>query len=258
MKLDQLVAECWRMYDEAKNIDFVVKPSIPILFFGDSDRYSHSKIRVVTVGLNPSKSEFPDGNRFQRFPDAQGIYPEILNEKHIEKYLSALNNYFRRRPYGQWFDSYEPVLNGLGSSYYDANESTALHTDLCSPLATNPTWKGLTYHQQESLEYEGIKLWRNLLSILRPDLVVVSIANKHLEKMKIVERWKNIFIVKRKNPYTAKSSKLNIDDKATATIIFGKAAQTPFGTLSYDDKRRMGSLIASMLRARASATTIIR
>lgn len=107
------------MYDEAKNGDFIVEPSVPILFFGDSNRYSRSKIRVVTVGLNPSKSEFPDDDRFRRFPEAQGTYPEILKGKHVEKYLSALNNYFKKRPYGQWFGSLEPVLNGLGSSYYD-------------------------------------------------------------------------------------------------------------------------------------------
>jgi hypothetical protein len=231
------------MYDEAKNRDFIVEPSIPILFFGDSERYSRSKVRVVTVGLNPSKSEFPDKDGFRRFPDVQSIYPEILNGKHIDKYLSALNNYFKRRPYGQWFGSYEPLLNGLGSSYYDEYESTALHTDFCSPLATNPTWTRLTYHQQESLEYEGVKLWRNLLSILHPNLVIVSIASKHLEKMEISEEWKAIYTVRRENPYIVRSSKMVIDNKATATIIFGKAANTPFGTVSYEDKRRIGSLI---------------
>jgi hypothetical protein len=73
--------------------------------------------------------------------------------------------------------------------------------------------------------------------------VIVSIASKHLEKMEISEEWKAIYTVRRENPYIVRSSKMVIDNKATATIIFGKAANTPFGTVSYEDKRRIGSLI---------------
>jgi hypothetical protein len=36
----------------------------PILWFGDSVAYSNSDVRVVTVGLNPSRVEFPEGDRF--------------------------------------------------------------------------------------------------------------------------------------------------------------------------------------------------
>lgn len=101
----------------------------------------------------------------------------------------------------------------------------------------------MTYNQQQSLENEGIKLWRSLLNVLHPDLVIVSIARKHLEKLEITEKWKALYTVERNNPYTVESSKLSIDDKTTATIIFGKAANTPFGTVSYYDRRKIGSLI---------------
>ena len=53
-----------------------VHPSIPILFFGDLKAYCESDLRVVTVGLNPSRWEFPkfpDTSPFCRFPLADGI-----------------------------------------------------------------------------------------------------------------------------------------------------------------------------------------
>ena len=37
------------------NQSFVVQASIPILYFGDCEAYYQSPIKVVTVGLNPSR-----------------------------------------------------------------------------------------------------------------------------------------------------------------------------------------------------------
>lgn len=35
----------------------ITYPSIPVLFFGNLDQYEKSKLRIITVGLNPSKEE---------------------------------------------------------------------------------------------------------------------------------------------------------------------------------------------------------
>ncbi len=58
--MDALIIDAWNEYYSFQQHDFVVKPSVPILFFGESNRYRQSKLRVITVGLNPSKSEFYD------------------------------------------------------------------------------------------------------------------------------------------------------------------------------------------------------
>src|SRR4051812_23219231 len=71
--LRYLVDEAWREYDLHRHEEFVVKPSVPILFFGDLQRYLSSPVRIVTVGLNPSRIEFPCEARFQRFPEACGL-----------------------------------------------------------------------------------------------------------------------------------------------------------------------------------------
>lgn len=39
----------------------------------------------------------------------------------------------------------------MDASYYDHQTSTALHTDICSPIATNPTWTRLSEADQGRL-----------------------------------------------------------------------------------------------------------
>ena len=47
-------------YDNFKDYDFVVSPSLPILFFGDVAKYKKSKFRIMTAALNPSDMEFKE------------------------------------------------------------------------------------------------------------------------------------------------------------------------------------------------------
>ena len=67
------------------------------------------------------------------------------------------------------------MLNGAGSSYYGGFEtSTPLHTDICSPVATDPKWTDLDKSTQEALQKDGVPLWHLLLKAIRPDVVVLS------------------------------------------------------------------------------------
>ena len=131
--LDQAVTQSWRAFDRAARMPVRVTPAAPILFFGDHGAYRASPLRVLTVGLNPSLHEFPVGQPFRRFPlvDGRGREPG--------RYLDAMSSYFRTDPFRAWFSALEPLLNGSGASYYAAETSTALHTDICSPVATRPT-----------------------------------------------------------------------------------------------------------------------
>ena len=56
-----LAAASWELYREAVELGIgaLVRPSIPVLFFGDDERYVSSALKVITVGLNPSRLEFP-------------------------------------------------------------------------------------------------------------------------------------------------------------------------------------------------------
>ena len=153
----------WRAFKRADRLSARVDLAIPILFFGDLDRYLASALRVLTVGLNPSLQEFPEDSPFRRFPYAKGAVLDGL-----DNYLKALSAYFRTDPYSTWFNAFEHLLGGLGASYYNGKPSTALHTDICSPVAIDPTWSDLGHITQNILEEDGGPLWHDLMSVLRP------------------------------------------------------------------------------------------
>ena len=163
-RLSPSVALAWRAFDRASGLSSRVTPAAPILFFGDLDAHLTSPLRVLTVGLNPSLHEFPNDKPFLRFPLAGDC-----GDREPGHHLDAMSAYFRTQPYRSGLGAFERVLNGLGSSYYAGESaSTALHTDICSPVATNPTWNDLVSAVRSTLEEDGGPLWHTLLEVLRP------------------------------------------------------------------------------------------
>lgn len=225
--------------------NFVVNPSIPILYFGDEVAYRNSNLKVITVGKNPSLNEFLDSrinhyNINYRFPNWNGTNP-----------IRVLDEYFRQNPLRQWFSSFEPILNGKDSSYYTNSQfkNIALHTDLCSPLATDPTWSKLDINQQQLLFTQGVQIWWDLIKDLAPDIILVSIpARLFLNNISNVLGQPIHTITHladgaiRKQSYIVYRQFLNINNKLTK-IVFGQAANKPFGTITTKDKLIIGGLI---------------
>ncbi len=153
----KLIKKTIKYFRKHQNNSFIVNPSLPILYFGDLDAYLKLEIRILTVGKNPSDNEFrlkkTDSYSFCRF----SIWD-------VEKMnlIESLNPYFEKEPLKQWFSSFKPILNGLNCSYYQNEniKNIAIHTDICSPLATNPTWSKLTKDEQKILFEEGKNLER--------------------------------------------------------------------------------------------------
>ena len=248
LTMSDLIRESWRIYRQFADQPFLVKPSIPILFFGDSNQYFSSELKVTTLGLNPSRVEFPEEDRFLRFSRARRVYPRILQGAFYSEYLQALNGYFRRpanHPYERWFNSFEHLLGGLDCSYYGNAPNTALHTDLCSPLATDPTWSKLPRQAQFRLVQCGSRLWHSLIDWLSPDLIIASVARSHLGRISFpqLDDWRVVHTVERTNPYNVELTRLRIAGDKNACLVFGKAAHTPFGTVSNIDKRKIGLAI---------------
>lgn len=233
----------------------LIYPSIPILYFGDLEAYQQSKLKVVTVGLSPSHLEFPHENRFTRFKDIEKInLNDAWTEKDVYIYLNSLNNYFRNNPY-YWFNAYEPMLNGMNTSFYGKKVNTALHTDLCSPHATYPTWSKLGESEQNTLRIEGGGFWQRLVEYLEPDIMLISIARKYTNIIKFRKsKWRihsNILNKKdgtpRSKPYDIEISDCQVGKKK-GYMVFGQAAQMPFGTLSTEHKEDVGkSLFSSII-----------
>lgn len=217
----------------------VVQPAAPVLYFGDAEAFAKSRPRVVTVGLNPSNVEFPRDDPFQRFPGAQ-----TLSAGNFDSYLDSLNQYFDVVPYRAWFGTFEPLLNGMGASYYRGGDSTVLHTDLCSPVATEPTWSRLRPSFRERLIADGRPLWHDLIRILQPDLLLMSVARHHLRAItfKPVEEAREICRLDagRRSPYAVTAWRIRVAEGVEPLVVFGRAAQRPFGTVSKADKQCIG------------------
>ena len=241
-RLIPVVKEAWGAYECA---DSRVRSSMPILFFGDLDAYFKSSFRMVTVGLNPSLKEFPEGSPFKRFPACKKI-----TVADCERYLDGLCSYFSQQPYSSWFGFYDTVLGGAEASYYPGEPSTALHTDIASPVATDPTWKKLGKSERIALQEKGSAIWCRLLEVLKPQMVLLSVAREHLERIEFpaLNDWRTIHEFKckmdggrRSSPYPVCARWYEIVGDPSL-FVFGQAAQKPFGSLSDEKKRRVGEI----------------
>ena len=251
-RLSRSVALAWDAFDRASTLPSRVAPSAPILFFGDLDAYLNSPLRVVTVGLNPSLREFPEGEPFRRFPLAGDS-----SDREPGRYLDAMSAYFLTDPYRSWFSAFEPLLNGAGSSYYPGTAaSTALHTDICSPVATNPTWSQLGRAEQAALEADGGPLWHMLLKVLQPQIVALSVARKHLKRIEFASKfeWKTVHKFQktrsgapRVRPYEIRVRWYDVDGKRSL-FVFGPAFMKPLGKLPNTQKRETGAIALKKYR----------
>lgn len=251
--MQSLVDTAWRFHDETLD-PCVVRPSIPILYFGDYDRYSASPLKVITVALNPSRHEFPVHDRFVRFRPAEGIGSKPFNPAASAAYSAALNGYFRGEPYMSWFGWFEQVLLGMGASYRDGAEHSALHTDFCSPLATDPTWSKLD-GRREQMAVDGMALWHDSVELLAPDVIVISVARQYRDRIAYANplEWKPLLTIERqdpaKRPYHALMQRAALRSGKESLLVFGQAAQQPFATLTRADRQRVGRKAREVLHA---------
>ena len=248
--MESLVAQAWTAFDHVAHLPCRVTPAVPVLFFGDLAAYHASSLRVVTVALNPSHHEFPTEERFQRFPllkDNRGCEPE--------RYLEAMSAYFREDPYHQWFQSFKLLLHGMGASYYGSSVSTVLHTEICSPVATHPTWSQLDVTHRKALEKDGSPLFHSLLKELCPQIVVLSVAKDHLKRIKFAPGeprtdWTTIHAFRdkkdgsprRDGPYEIRARWYNVSQQQSL-FVFAPARTKPLADLTNSRKKEAGEFI---------------
>ena len=103
-RLARSVKLAWQVFDHASSQPSCVTPSAPILFFGDLDAYWTSPLRVLTVGLNPSRLELSDGDHLRRFPLGSNG-----DDRKPDRYLDTMSGYFGPDPYKSWVNAFEPI-----------------------------------------------------------------------------------------------------------------------------------------------------
>ena len=241
--------------------------AMPILYFGDLDGYCSSALKIVTVGLNPSQAEFPveptrrerdlTDDPWQRFPLARGCSAADPG------YPAALNAYFDTKPL-YWFDTFRTLLEGAGASFRSGVQpNTALHTDLCTPVPTTPTWSGLSDQDQRVLAQDGHGLWRDLVVRLGPDAILMSVARRHVVAAGLGDpiSWSSELVITKTSSGSARASAYHMrvtrhdfGGSCTPLVVWGQAADIPFGTVSYPDRHRIGARALDLLRQESTAT----
>ena len=140
----------------------------------------------------------------------------------------ALNEYFDVNPYNEWFKaSFSSVLKEFDASHYSGSANTALHTDIGSPFATNPTWSGLSDGVREDLEEKGSTAWHELVKILKPNVILFS-ASPSFEKKYFFNqstRWQK-HDAGSKRPLL--KSEFEISPEITSTVLFQVQGRKPF------------------------------
>lgn len=249
--LRDLLKESIKHYNEFKQHDYIPKPSLPILFFGDVEQYSKEKFRIVTAALNPSDIEFRKTKSSGSFSFFRFPYYQKDSEKTL--YI-ALRDYFKNNPYNNWFDSsYKNLLKGLGYSFYDDHLKTIIHTDIVSPLATNPTWSALSKRKKIdssifNLESIGLTLWEELIEILKPDLILVSVAKSHLEKLnlELVSEFDEITTMNNdkgiKRSYLSNLYRLTLKEHS-CYLLHAPSGRKPFRLISNIQQEKLGEKI---------------
>lgn len=205
-RLKQITEEYVSDFSQKRDLDFVVKPSIPIIWFGDIEGYLNSSKKVITVGLNPSLNEFSE-SRFH-------IGSEDFS---VEKLYCVLNDYFKVNPYRNYFNCFSKILETQIATYNFTygKKNTAIHIDMYSSIATNPTWGKLNKFKKNSINQFG--LFIKLLELLSPDVVLIS-----LEWQQVLESFQlkqNCLILKK---HSLHGPELEIYQQDKKLIVYGR------------------------------------
>ena len=169
-----------------------------------------------------------------------------------------MSAYFRTGscPYRGWFNAYEPFLNGMATSYYGGESSTGLHTDICSPVATDPTWRRLGRAQRRALEQDGVPLWHNLLSVLKPQVAVISVAKDYLTQIQFraLSDWADVHAFEETKDGSYRAQPIKVWSRwyevssGASLFVFARAAQKPLGFLGDRQKQEAGAFVLEFLR----------
>lgn len=224
-----------------KNLSkYIVENSIPVIWFGDIEKYQMSPMKIVTVGLNPSWHEFLDDNLVPLL-SARFCKVELSSyaNSEIATLYDTLNAYYDGKganPYMSYFRQYEKLLNGIKASYFgNFCQNTAVHIDAYSAMATLPRWGELDISVQEMLKARGKKLYGALVDYLDPDVILISVERQvffeihsdvTLEEISVDPKKKGVYILKC----------FRTKNERNQRIILGKNFKgTPFGGRPIDE-----------------------
>lgn len=257
-KIQQLVSlsqKCHNVFLEAQNSklgEYLIKGTLPILYFGDINAYFKSQYKIITAAINPSSAEFGVGESgtkisFKRFPLFSDIAKDsAMSDESALQYLSALNDYFKTgNDYRRWFcrTPRNNLFAPFGASYYDDLPNRAIHTDILSPFATFPKWSGIPPRIQKQFSDIGIALWHELIAILEPDIIFMSLGKKHISHTDFYKTFIDCVTYPNKKSLKIQYGYINLGAKTTHIIYESGGNVYPFDMLDNHNSAVLGAKI---------------
>ena len=122
-----------------------------------------------------------------------------------------------------------------------------LHTNICSPWATDPTWSKLPNQEKKNLmeNEHGFEQWKQLIRQLKPDIILFSIPEEYIKKLDL-ENERSVFVTISNDKKGVPRKKSVVIEKGVygrSLAIFGRTWNVPFGALGEDQKKDLGQKI---------------
>ena len=138
-------------------------------------------------------------------------------------------------------------------------ENVAIHMDICTPLATCPTWSKLTESCVKELRKDGFEIWKILIEkSLKPDIIIASFPQsviKNNKKDYCFEKLKSLLnlnlksceeiILNNNKPKKCWVCSLNNKNKY---VVLGPSGRRPFGNFKKEEKYELGEKILKTIR----------
>jgi hypothetical protein len=214
-EIAKLIPEYWQEFINTRvkkqcnknGIRIIPVKSMPIIRLGNLDRYQNSQLKIVTVSINPHYRAFSEEAPHYDLGFLDQITQKVnLQMNDIYALTQQYDSYFKRNETLVYtdtvFKTYEFILNQFKASYLPNIDyhNQALHIDMLSPLATNPSWTKLKSQYPEiaqGLEHRGKKLFKKLITILNPDIILISLQRQSIiDVFEIDDTWRRIDYLK--------------------------------------------------------------
>lgn len=238
-----LIGDYWDDFLMKKELPFVTRKSVPIIWHGDIDKYKNSELKVVTASINPHFRAF-DKNSKQFLTEDLNYFEKVSQKNEItnddkDRFINIFNNYFNTNESYEKdniFSSYESLTKGL-SAGYKGSVNAMLHIDLYSAISTDKLWSKL--NKKEKNEIINIDISKKFLENLDFNIMFASVRRDVIEtlfKDQIIADDKNIehfYKIKNKKLIFAIIYKLK-EDKY---VIYGRNFNRPFGYANIEEKK---------------------
>jgi len=247
-RTQELLDDAWGHFLAKRHDAGVMERAIPVPYVGNVDAYSASETRILTTGLNFARAEFPGTDPLAKFPSARGL-EGMDDARRRRAHHDALTTYFAREP-SSWFDEYRAFINALDADYVPGRaRHTALHVDVCSPLATDPDWGGLMKHDPalaSSLMEHGHEAFMEKLERFEPHVVIFGIGWRYVSELPGAptrEQWETIARTANK----PQAPMLGWRRSEGQVWVFVRSTRKPMSFFTHEERAMLGSALAGWL-----------